>query len=302
MVKSQEYVECRGPRGNSRLTKFVGAPLVVARSRRIPKTLKCFASTANSELLRSQLDRLHAEAEPTRAKENLRRQASLHVQTGKENDARELLLQKKKVMQALDKAKARIELLDTLSSKLNEAISVKETQLIGNISLDLQVDSDNTSDGVHIVSPKPESTEEGHENDQTDLGSQESQLIENNFEEHQETVGGTDDNHALEEALTGNIFSEVSSYESFLENLDQKLGRIEGELVTVVNVASLVLSHEDKPKNLKVQQTSEILEEIRCVRQRIAKKQTSVSASSSFSWYELLAFLYSFRSMDIILM
>ncbi|CAF1923974.1 unnamed protein product [Brassica oleracea var. botrytis] len=272
----------------------VGAPLVVARSRRIPTTLKCFASTANSELLRSQLDRLHAEAESTRAKansnrlrllrlseaaENLRRQASLHVQTGKENDARELLLQKKKVMQALDKAKARIELLDTLSSKLNEAISVKETQLIGNISLDLQVDSDNTSDGVHIVSPKPESTEEGHGNDQTDLGSQESQLIENNFEEHQETVGGTD-NHALEEALTGSIFSEVSSYESFLENLDQKLGRIEGELVTVVNVASLVLSHEDKPKNLKVQQTSEILEEVRCVRQRIASiicKEANIS-------------------------
>ncbi|KAL0703463.1 hypothetical protein Bca4012_069888 [Brassica carinata] len=266
-------------------TSVVGAPLVVARSRRIPTTLKCFASTANSELLRSQLDRLHAEAESTRAKansnrlrllrlseaaENLRRQASLHVQTGKENDARELLLQKKKVMQALDKAKARIELLDTLSSKLNEAISLKETQLIGNISLDLQVDSDNTSDGVHIVSPKPESTEEGHENDQTDLG----------FEEHQETVGGTDDNHALEEALTGSIFGEVSSYESFLENLDQKLGRIEGELVTVVNVASLVLSHEDKPNNLKVQQTSEILEEIRCVRQRIASiicKEANIS-------------------------
>ncbi|CAF2314876.1 unnamed protein product [Brassica napus] len=268
-------------------TSVVGAPLVVARSRRIPTTLKCFASTANSELLRSQLDRLHAEAESTRAKansnrlrllrlseaaENLRRQASLHVQTGKENDARELLLQKKKVMQALDKAKARIELLDTLSSKLNEAISVKETQLIGNISLDLEVDRERTSDGVHIVSPKPESTEEGHENDQTDLGSQESQLIENNFEEHQET--------GLEEALTGNIFSEVSSYESFLENLDQKLCRIEDELVTVVNVASLVLSHEDKPKNLKVQQTSEILEEIRCVRERIASiicKEANIS-------------------------
>lgn len=54
------------------------------------------------------------------AAENLRKQAAVNVQTGKENDARELLLQKKKVMQALDKAKARIELLDTLSSKLNE--------------------------------------------------------------------------------------------------------------------------------------------------------------------------------------
>lgn len=54
------------------------------------------------------------------AAENLREQAAVNVRTGKENDARDLLLQKKKVMQALDKAKARIELLDTLSSKLNE--------------------------------------------------------------------------------------------------------------------------------------------------------------------------------------
>jgi len=54
------------------------------------------------------------------AAENLRKQAAVNVRTGKENDARDLLLQKKKVMQALDKAKARIELLDTLSSKLNE--------------------------------------------------------------------------------------------------------------------------------------------------------------------------------------
>ncbi|CAH8339708.1 unnamed protein product [Eruca vesicaria subsp. sativa] len=268
-------------------TSVVGAPLVFTRSRRIPTNLKCFASTANSELLRSQLDRLHAEAESTRAKansnrlrllrlseaaENLRRQASVHVQTGKVNDARELLLQKKKVMQALDKAKARIELLDSLSSKLNEAISVKETQLIGNISLDLEVDSENTSDGVHIVSPKPESIQDEHKNDTTDLGSQESQLTENNFEDHQESV--------LEEALSGSIFKEVSSYESFLENLDKKLGKIEDELVTVVNVASLVLSHEDKPKNLKVQQTSEILEEIRCVRERIASiicKEANIS-------------------------
>ncbi|CAA7026418.1 unnamed protein product [Microthlaspi erraticum] len=256
-------------------TSVVGAPpLVVARSLRRPR---CFASTSNSDLLRSQLDRLHAEAESTRAKansnrlrllrlseaaENLRKQAAVNVQTGKVNDARELLLQKKKVMQALDKAKARIELLDTLSSKLNEAISIKETQLIGNISLDPEIDRDNNaSGGVHIVSPKLESTE----SDPTGLDSQDSQLIE---EECQETLDT--DNLLLEDALTGIDFREVSSYESFLENIDQKLGRIEAELVTVVNVASLVLNHEDKPKNLKVQQTAEILEEIRCIRERIA--------------------------------
>ncbi|KFK42966.1 hypothetical protein AALP_AA1G062500 [Arabis alpina] len=272
-------------------TSIVGAPVILARFRRIPARINCFS--VNSELLRSQLDRLHVEAESTRAKansnrlrllrlseaaENLRKQAAVNVQTGKEDDARELLLQKKKVMQALDKAKARIELLDTLSSKLNEAISVKETQLIGNISLDLEIDEEKTSGGIHIVSPKPKSTEDGDENDPSRLDSQEIRLIEKNFEEYQQTLDT--DNHVLEDALASSIIKEASSYESFLKNLDQKLSRIEAELVTVVNVASLVLNHEDKPKNLKVQQTAEILEEIRCVRGRIANiicKETSIS-------------------------
>lgn len=54
------------------------------------------------------------------AAEKLRRQAAINVRTGKEDDAREILFQKKKVMQALEKSKKRIELLDELSTKLNE--------------------------------------------------------------------------------------------------------------------------------------------------------------------------------------
>lgn len=58
------------------------------------------------------------------AAEKLRRQAAIKVQTGKENDAREALFQKKKVMLALEKSKSRIELLDELSRKLNEVNEV----------------------------------------------------------------------------------------------------------------------------------------------------------------------------------
>lgn len=54
------------------------------------------------------------------AAEKLRKQASLSLKRGKETDARELLFQKKKVMQALEKSKVRIELLDELCTKLNE--------------------------------------------------------------------------------------------------------------------------------------------------------------------------------------
>ncbi|KAK1322324.1 hypothetical protein QJS10_CPA03g00695 [Acorus calamus] len=61
------------------------------------------------------------------AAEKLQRQASADVRFGKENEARELLIQKRKVMQALDKSKGRIELCDKLLAKLNEAIAVKKT-------------------------------------------------------------------------------------------------------------------------------------------------------------------------------
>lgn len=54
------------------------------------------------------------------AAEKLRLQASISVQNGKENEARDLLFQKKMVMKALENSKSRIELLDELSAKLNE--------------------------------------------------------------------------------------------------------------------------------------------------------------------------------------
>lgn len=56
------------------------------------------------------------------AAEKLRQQAALSVRTGKENDARELLFQKKKVMHAMEKSKNRIELLDELAAKLTEVL------------------------------------------------------------------------------------------------------------------------------------------------------------------------------------
>lgn len=54
------------------------------------------------------------------AAEKLKRQAAISVHNGKENDAMDLLYQKKKVMQAMEKSKNRIELLDELSAKLIE--------------------------------------------------------------------------------------------------------------------------------------------------------------------------------------
>ena len=54
------------------------------------------------------------------AAEKLRRRAAIDIQSGNENEARDLLLQKKKVTQALDRSKNRIELLEELASKIDE--------------------------------------------------------------------------------------------------------------------------------------------------------------------------------------
>jgi phage shock protein A len=69
-------------------------------------------NTANSASMR--LLRLSESAE------KLKKQAAISMQKGDENYARDMLLQRKKVLQALEKSKSRIELLDELSTKLSE--------------------------------------------------------------------------------------------------------------------------------------------------------------------------------------
>jgi hypothetical protein len=53
-----------------------------------------------------------------------------------------------------------------------------------------------------------------------------------------------------------------------LEHLDVKLNKIESELVTILNVSALVLNDNEKPNNFKVQQTIELLESVRAIRQK----------------------------------
>ncbi|KAL6329052.1 hypothetical protein AAG906_007342 [Vitis piasezkii] len=263
--------------------------------RRPPWTNVCLCSASNIGIdqLRAQLDQLHSEANNARAKANnarlrlmrlseaaerLRRQAAISVQTGKENEARELLFQKKKVMQALEKSKSRIELLDELSAKLNEAISVKESQLINNVSLDLEVGGEDALSPVRIVSPKEETTENSNENECFDFrpsevgkGQEEQFLTDNqasvllNSEDIQQ---GNVNVGIWEDDMIGSL-QQISSYQSFLEHLDQQLSKIEGELVAVLRLSNLILENEEKPKNSKLQQTTDILESVRGIRLRI---------------------------------
>ncbi|XP_015089357.1 uncharacterized protein LOC107032283 [Solanum pennellii] len=259
----------------------------------------------NTEKLREQLDHLHKEAQSTRNKANnarsrllrlseaaerFRRQAAISVRTGKENDARELLFQKKKIMQAMEKSKSRIELLDELAAKLNEAISMREKQLIGNVALDLEIAIDEAPSPVRIVSPKDDNADNSDENEDVDLetiklaDSQELQapyngnadLKTNNELKHLEASTSGD---MSKEADRINSLKGVSSYEEFLEHIDQQLRDIEVELVTFLRFSSLILENKDKLENSKIQQALDVLEGVHQLRGRIesiVQKKTGV--------------------------
>ncbi|KAM1164998.1 hypothetical protein FF1_024430 [Malus domestica] len=277
-----------------------GTAMVVPR-RPSWRTPMCLASNVNTEELRAQLGQLHSEAETARAKANnarlrllrlseaaekLKRQAAINVQTGKEDDARELLFQKKKVMEALEKSKHRIEFLDELSTKLNEAISLKEGQLIGNVSLDLEVVREDAFSPVRIVSPAAEVAENlevGKEFVSNDL-KEETPLLKDN----QASLPVEPEGEDLREPLNRGAWNEdetisslkgITSFDSFLEHLDHQLKKIEAELITILRISTLVVDSQEKSRNFKVQKTMELLDSVSGVRERISSiKMANVEA------------------------
>ncbi|MED6199951.1 hypothetical protein PIB30_080640 [Stylosanthes scabra] len=256
----------------------------------------CASSTSSSNLntsehLRSQLDHLHAEAQTTitkannarmrllrlsEAAEKLQKQAAINIQRGDENGAREMLFQRKKVLQALEKSKSRIELLDELSTKLSEAISLKESQLIG-FTMNMEDTIEDASSPIRIIAPKEEEVQGDFSEDDLDPNSMNFGDIQGNQldEEEAENIQGSLSSENWNDVNTVSSLSVTSTYDDFLENIDKKLGEIEAELVTALNVSTLVLDSEERPKNSRLQQTTELLESIRTIRLRIA----SISAS-----------------------
>ncbi|XP_065852227.1 uncharacterized protein [Euphorbia lathyris] len=235
----------------------------------------CAASNDNPHQLRLQLDQLHSEAEDTRAKANsarlrlmrlseaaekLKRQAAISVNSRKENEARELLFQKKKVMEAMERSKSRIELFDELAAKLNEVISLKESQLIGNIDLDLEAVSKDGSGPVRIMSPTLGVITDGDEDSD----------YANSLKD---TVAVIDEGKECEDwsnSLNDGINKELQFYADGEANIlvNKELGS-HSEVVS--DERSIVADLNEKPNNSKVQQTTELLESICAIRQRIGR-------------------------------
>lgn len=163
-----------------------------------------------------------------------------------------------------------------------QAISLKERQLIGSVALDLEVVGEDASSPVRIVSPTPKATEDviGDE----DFTSNDKKLIDNqevqsSAEYSQASLPVDQNQDDLQESPPGMLPSGdeinsslkgITSFGDFLRHLDEQLNIIESELVTVLRVSTLILDGEAKTKNFKVQQTLELLESIRGIRQRYA--------------------------------
>ncbi|KAK4398207.1 hypothetical protein Sango_1296200 [Sesamum angolense] len=201
------------------------------------------------------------------AVEKLRRQAAVSVQTGKENDARELLFSKEEVEELL--------ISDLYMEK---AISVKESLLISNMALDLEVSEIKAPTPVRIVS-----LTEVSQNDTDD--SQHLYMNNLEFPEDQELQVASDslgDIHAENELKSHEeSFSkqksgadsvqssrEISTFEEFMDHLDQQLNKIEEELETFLRFSNLLLGSKEKPEYSKVQHAIEILEGVRHTRER----------------------------------
>ncbi|XP_061369822.1 uncharacterized protein LOC133312612 [Gastrolobium bilobum] len=272
----------------------VTAMAMAVPSLRLRPICCCTSSTINTDHLRSQLDHLHAEAHTTRTKANnarlrllrlseaaekLQKQAAISIQKGEENDGREMLFQRKKVLQALEKSKSRIELLDKLSTKLSEAISLKESQLIGNVTTNIEDTTEDASSPVRIIAPKEEVQKDFTKDDSNpNMKFSDIQDVQLSTESEGNPLDDMETENLRrslsigswnEDNIGRNLSSGISSYEDFMEHIDQKLSEIEAELITVLNVSSFVLDGEERPKNSRLQQMMELLESIHGIRQRI---------------------------------
>ncbi|XWS30107.1 hypothetical protein CRYUN_Cryun24cG0089700 [Craigia yunnanensis] len=146
------------------------------------------------------------------------------------------------------------------------AITVKETQLIGNIAADSEISGEDYSSPVRIISPKERVEKDKNENkdfhDALNLAEDQKSLLTDDLPKQPA-------NEELEE------------HQAFP---NQQLNKIEQELVTIL-YASTFLLNDEKPKNRKAQQTRELLKSILEERHRITNIRQMRLRSVNASFY-----------------
>uniref|UniRef100_A0A1D1Z491 Type II inositol 3,4-bisphosphate 4-phosphatase n=1 Tax=Anthurium amnicola TaxID=1678845 RepID=A0A1D1Z491_9ARAE len=158
------------------------------------------------------------------------------------------------------------------------AISLKETQLIGNLTVLSVVNAADADQPIHIISPR----------DDVDDGSKESGFVDSSIlklgeieemESHnfQADIPGETLRTVYEEARISyvdgtdkmNFLKDISSFDNFLEHIDGHLREIETDIVTLVKLSTLVMENEQQQKSLKDQQALQVLKDICSIRRRI---------------------------------
>lgn len=160
-----------------------------------------------------------------------------------------------------------------------QAISTKESLLIGNMALDLDITEAEAPTPIRIVSPTEQSPNNTDDNQHLDLNNlefgedQELQV----FAKSQDNINSQNDCNSHEESFSKKMLTgvdnvqdlrEISAYEDFMTHLDQQLNKIEKELETFLRFSNMLLENKEKPEYSKVQHATEILEAVCHIRER----------------------------------
>ncbi|WVZ69163.1 hypothetical protein U9M48_017998 [Paspalum notatum var. saurae] len=240
--------------------------------------------------LREELLQLHAEADLTQSKansarvrlvrlteaaENLKKRAATSVRMGKESEAVDLLMQKKKLTKALENIKERIEVLDRLLAKISEAISMKQNMLIEYALRPETSNGENSDDKIRVFSSTVNEGANGAESSGSRQKSVERESFVLRNEAHASMAGYpeqtalqmADSFSFLNDSGTANSIKDRSTYDGFLEHIDLQMKSLEYEIERFISSQSVKEVGSEKQRN-KWQRLSDILMVVKETREK----------------------------------
>lgn len=145
---------------------------------------------------------------------------------------------------------------------------MKESLLIQSMALDHEVSETEAPSPVRIVSPAEENP--NNTDDEQNLDSNDLEIVEDQqLHIHKNPV---DEESLSTKRLIGGDnaqgLREVSTYEDFMNHIDQQLKTIEDELETFLRFSSLILDNKEKPEYAKVEHVTGILAGVCHIRER----------------------------------
>ncbi|XP_035821655.1 uncharacterized protein [Zea mays] len=228
---------------------------------------------ANSERVR--LVRL------TEAAENLKKRAATSVRMGKESEAVDLLVQKKKLTKALENIKERIEVLDMLSAKISEVISMKQNMLIEYALRPETSNGEDSDDKIRVFSSTVNVGTNGAGSSDSHPKSVEKESFELRNEAHaiasmaddaeQSALQMSDSFSFLNNSDPANYIKNHSAYDDLIEHINLQMKSLEYEIEQFINSQSVEEVGSEKQRSDKWQRLSDIQMLIKETREKIAR-------------------------------